>query len=76
MDHQWKFYTTKVGKAVCSCGETEGMTTTAESNENFKFGADGKTPFPGGIFKLSIEGEACTYKRDETNAGRLFCPQR
>ena len=29
-DSQWKFYTAMVGKAVGSCGETEGQSVTAD----------------------------------------------
>lgn len=76
MYHPWKFYTTKFGNPVGNCGETEGAAITAEGNEKPRVGADGKTPFPGGIFKLNIEGEACTHKCDGNNAERLFCPQR
>jgi hypothetical protein len=76
VDHQWNFYTTKVGKPVGSCGETDGQAISAESTDKPHVGSDSKTPFPGGVFKLDIEGEACTYMCDETNPGRLFCPQR
>jgi hypothetical protein len=75
-DHQWKFYTIKVGKPVGSCGETDGKAISAESNNKLQVASDGKTPFPGGIFKLNIEDEACTHRCDGTNPGRLFCPQR
>ncbi|KAI4941985.1 hypothetical protein J4E91_010372 [Alternaria rosae] len=57
VDHEWKFYTTSVGKAVGSCGETDGKEIIADSDETPRVGSDSKTPFPGGIFKLDIEGE-------------------
>jgi len=76
VNHEWKFYTTSVGKAVGSCGETDGKEIVADSDETPRPGSDSKAPFPGGIFKLDIEGEACTYKCDGNNPGRLFCPQR
>lgn len=77
--NEWKFYTTKVNKAVGSCGETEGVELQAESNDKPRGGenADPKNPpFPGGTFKLNIEGEACTYKSSGDNAGNLSCPDR
>ncbi|KAF2819103.1 hypothetical protein CC86DRAFT_413177 [Ophiobolus disseminans] len=76
VDHLWKFYTTKVGKPVGSCGQTDGKEIPAESTDKPQLGGSSNTPFPGGIFKLNIEGEACTYRCDGTNPGRLFCPQR
>ncbi|KAI4710425.1 hypothetical protein J4E89_004880 [Alternaria sp. Ai002NY15] len=76
VNHEWKFYTTSVGKAVGSCGETDGKEIVADTDETPRPGSDSKAPFPGGIFKLDIEGEACTYKCDGNNPGRLFCPQR
>jgi hypothetical protein len=76
--HEWKFYTTMVNEAVGSCGETKGKQIPAESNDKPHPVGDYDTnaPYPGGIFKLNIEGEACTYYCDGTNPGRLFCPQR
>ncbi|KAF1994058.1 hypothetical protein P154DRAFT_586974 [Amniculicola lignicola CBS 123094] len=82
VDSTWTFYTTTVGKAVGSCGETEGeKLTPEEGSTNVKLPAEvaGNTdnpPWPGGSFKLKIEGEECEYKNDGTNPGRLFCPQR
>lgn len=79
-DSQLKFYTTKVGQAFGSCGETEGEEIPHDST--YKPVGDGRgpstmnPPWPGGIFKLNIEGEACEYKCDGTNAGRLFCPKK
>jgi hypothetical protein len=79
VDNQWKFYTTKVGKAVGSCGETEGQSITAESNDKPAGGSDAdpdSPPWPAGIFSLNIEGEACVYRCDGTSPGRLFCPKK
>ncbi|KAH6864720.1 hypothetical protein BKA58DRAFT_231244 [Alternaria rosae] len=76
VDHEWKFYTTSVGKAVGSCGETDGKEIVADSDETPRVGSDSKTLFPGGIFKLDIAGEACTYECDGNSPRRLFCPQR
>jgi hypothetical protein len=73
---QWKFYTTKVGKAVGSCGETEGQSITADSNNRPTSGTMVNPPWPAGIFRLDIEGETCMYKCDGTNPGRLFCPKK
>jgi hypothetical protein len=74
----WKFYTTKVGKPVSSCGETDGQEISAQSNDQpvETPDIDDNPPWPAGIFKLNIEGEACEYKCDGTNPGRLFCPQK
>jgi len=75
-NHEWKFYTTSVGKAVGSCGETDGKEIVADTDETPRASSDSKTPFPGGIFKLDIEGEACTYKCNGNTPGGLFCPLR
>jgi hypothetical protein len=80
VDHQWKFYTTKVGKAVGNCGETKGAweikTESSDKPAGDEKADNARPPFPRGTFKLSIEDEACTYKCDGTNAGRLFCPKK
>ncbi|KAH8730501.1 peptidase S8/S53 domain-containing protein [Phaeosphaeriaceae sp. PMI808] len=73
----WKFYTAKVGKPVGSCGETDGQEISAQSNDKPAGNSDiDNPPWPGGSFKLNIEGEACEYKCDGTNPGRLFCPAK
>jgi hypothetical protein len=75
-DHVWRFYTTKVGKAVGSCGETEGQAIGAESNDKPINPDIYNPPWVGGTYKLNIEGEACEYKCDGTNPGRLYCPKK
>jgi hypothetical protein len=78
-ENDWKFYTTKVGQAVGSCGETQGQAIEVKSDDKPAGGsnADPKNPpWPAGIFGLSIEGEACQYKCDGQGAGRLFCPKK
>jgi hypothetical protein len=78
----WNFYTTTVGKAVGSCGETEGVKLTPEEGSTKVelpaevAGDTDNPPWPGGSFKLSIEGVECEYKNDGTNPGRLFCPNK
>lgn len=32
--------------------------------------------WPGGSFKLDVEGVKCEYKSDGSNAGNLYCPGR
>lgn len=82
VDSTWNFFTTPVGKAVGSCGETEGeKLTPEEGSTSVKVppevaGNTDNPPWPGGSFKLKIEGEECEYKNDYTNPGRLFCPKR
>jgi hypothetical protein len=82
VDSNWNFYTTTVGKAVGSCGETEGeKLIPEEGSTDVKLPPDvaGNTdnpPWPWGSFKLKVEGEECEYKNDSTNPGRLFCPKR
>ncbi|PSN67822.1 hypothetical protein BS50DRAFT_665225 [Corynespora cassiicola Philippines] len=82
VDSTWNFYTTTSGKAVGSCGETDGeKLTPEEGSSDIKLppGVAGNTenpPWPGGSFKLKIEGEECEYKNDGTNPGRLFCPKK
>ncbi|PVH92050.1 hypothetical protein DM02DRAFT_701765 [Periconia macrospinosa] len=82
VDSTWNFFTTPVGKAVGSCGETEGeKLIPEEGSTNDKLPSDvaGKTdnpPWPTGSFKLKIEGQECEYKNDGSNPGRLFCPKK
>lgn len=77
VSREWKFYTTRVGKAVGSCGETEGQSLAVETSDKPPANADSDNPpWPGGIFKLEIEGEKCVYRCDGTNPGRLFCPKK
>lgn len=74
----WNFYTTTVGKAVGSCGETDGeKITPGEGSSDVRLSGDLENPpWPGGSFKLKIGGEDCEYKNDGTNPGRLFCPKK
>lgn len=77
--HMWKFYTTTVGKAVGSCGETDGqeITSAGPSDPSLPSIADPENPpWPGGIFNVTLEGNRCQYKCDGTNAGKLFCPDK
>ncbi|KAJ4319958.1 hypothetical protein N0V94_003628 [Neodidymelliopsis sp. IMI 364377] len=78
ISNAWKFYTTKVGHPVGSCGETEGQEILAQSNDQPIESPDmlDNPPWPAGIYKLDIEGEACEYKCDGTNAGKLWCPKK
>jgi hypothetical protein len=79
IDSSWAFYTTSVGKAVGSCGETDGekLTPQGGTSTTLPSSADVKNPpWPAGEYKLNIEGEACEYKCDGTNPGRLFCPNK
>ena len=60
----WKFYTISVGKAVGSCGETDGQEITPEgpSDPSLPSNADPEyPPWPGGIFNMTIEGQGCQY---------------
>jgi hypothetical protein len=75
----WKFYTTSVGKAVGSCGETDGQEITPKgpSDPSLPSNANPENPpWPTGIFNMTIEGQGCQYRCDGTNAGRLFCPHK
>ncbi|KAI8933116.1 hypothetical protein NX059_009759 [Plenodomus lindquistii] len=79
IDSQWNFFTTSVGKAVGSCGETDGEKLTPSGGSDIKISGDvnlENPPWPAGEYKLNIEGQDCEYKSDGTNAGRLFCPDR
>ncbi|KAF2850713.1 hypothetical protein T440DRAFT_396568 [Plenodomus tracheiphilus IPT5] len=79
VDSTWSFYTTSVGKAVGSCGETDGekLTPQGGTSTSLSPSADIENPsWPAGEFKLNIEGESCEYKCDGTNSGRLFCPKK
>ncbi|KAF2259767.1 hypothetical protein CC78DRAFT_585532 [Lojkania enalia] len=68
--------------AVKSCGETEGeKLTPEEGSADVELLPDvaGNTknlPWPGGSFKLNIEGDEYEDKSDSTNPGRLFCPKK
>jgi hypothetical protein len=78
-DVAWEFYTTSVGKAVDGCGKTDGEKLTPKGPSETGLPTNLSTdnpPWPGGEFKLTIEGVDCTYKCNGKNAGRLFCPNR
>ncbi|KAH7080719.1 hypothetical protein FB567DRAFT_448489 [Paraphoma chrysanthemicola] len=78
-DIAWTFYTTSVGKAVGSCGETDGEKISPLGGTSVSLPSSmdiANLPWPAGEFKLDIEGAACEYKCDGTNPGRLFCPDR
>ncbi|KAL6712089.1 hypothetical protein ACN47E_003132 [Coniothyrium glycines] len=75
ISNTWRFYTTPVGKAVGSCGETDGQELTPSVSMDSNADVT-NPPWPAGVFDLTIEGEKCQYKCDGTNAGRLFCPNR
>lgn len=62
VNNMWKFYTTSVGKAVGSCGETDGQEVTSQG--------------PSSLILPTIDGQSCQYKCDGTHAGRLFCPYK
>lgn len=77
LDSEWGFFTTSVGKAVGSCGETDGEKLVPQGPSNHKISGNvnlENPQWPAGIFKLKIEGQDCEYKCDGTNPGRLFCP--
>ncbi|KAH8728766.1 hypothetical protein GQ44DRAFT_747612 [Phaeosphaeriaceae sp. PMI808] len=79
LDSVWNFFTTSVGKAVGSCGETDGEKLTPRGSSDNKISGNvdlENPPWPTGIYKLNIEGEDCKYKCDGTNSGYLFCPNR
>jgi hypothetical protein len=79
VDITWKFYTVSVGKAVGSCGETDGQEITPQDPSDPKLPSNLSTdspPWPAGTFKLKIEDQDCEYKCDGTNPGRLFCPNK
>lgn len=79
IDYSWNFYTTSVGKAVGSCGETDGKKIEPQGPTDYKLPSGtnmDKAPWPAGDFKLNIEDQDCYYKCDGTNPGRLFCPSR
>jgi hypothetical protein len=70
----WTFYTTSVGKAVGSCGETDGEKITPSGGTSVSLPSSmdiANPPWPAGEFKLDIEGAACEYKCDGTNPGRM-----
>ncbi|PVH93640.1 hypothetical protein DM02DRAFT_695367 [Periconia macrospinosa] len=76
VNSEWHFFTTSVGKAVGSCGETDGqqLIPTGGSNVHISGKPDSENPpWPAGIYNLNIEGKDCEYKCDGTNPGRLFC---
>ncbi|KAH9882337.1 hypothetical protein J1614_000573 [Plenodomus biglobosus] len=79
VDKTWSFYTTSVGKAVGSCGETDGEKLTPQGGTSTSLPSSvdvENPPWPAGEYKLNIEGESCEYKCDGTNPGRLFCPKK
>ncbi|KAH7389216.1 hypothetical protein BKA64DRAFT_747802 [Cadophora sp. MPI-SDFR-AT-0126] len=83
VDQSWKFFTTPLGRGPdCSLGTDPVVEINPEGPSDAKFGPnlnfDSKTnmPWPGGEFKLMIDGQECHYKNDGSNAGRLFCPTR
>lgn len=79
VDSEWHFFTTGVGKAVGSCGETDGAELKSQGPSDTKISGDVNSdnpPWPAGTFKLNIEGQDCEYKCDGAGAGRLFCPNK
>lgn len=83
IDYTWKFFTTPSGRGIdCSLGTDPVVEIKPEGPSDAKFGHnlnfDSKTnmPWPGGDFKLTIDGQECHYKNNGSNAGRLFCPTR
>lgn len=76
VDSEWHFFTTSVGKAVGSCGETDGQQLIPTGGSDFPISGEpdsGNPPWPAGIYNLIIEGKDCEYKCDGTSPGRLFC---
>jgi hypothetical protein len=79
VDIKWRFYTVSAGKAVGSCGETDGQEITPQGPSDPKLDSNTSSdnpPWPAGTFKLKIEDQDCEYKCDGTNPGRLFCPNK
>lgn len=80
LNNEWHFYTTPVGHAVgCDwkSNSVEEITTQGPSDTKLPSSTDPKNlPWPGGEYKLNIDGEECVYKCDGTNSGRLLCPQK
>lgn len=76
LNSEWNFFTTSVGRAVGSCGETDGQKLIPTGGSDVRISGSPDTenpPWPGGAYKLNIDGKDCEYKCDGTNAGRLFC---
>ncbi|CZT11215.1 uncharacterized protein RCO7_09926 [Rhynchosporium graminicola] len=83
IDHTWKFFTTPLGRGIdCSLGADPVVEINPEGPSDAKFGRNlnfsskDNMPWPGGDFKVVIDGQECHYKNDGSNAGRLFCPTR
>lgn len=83
IEYSWKFFTTPLGRGIdCSLGTDPVVEIKPEGPSDAVFGHnlsfDPKTdvPWPGGDYKVVIDGQECHYKNDGSNAGRLFCPTR
>ncbi|KAH5711875.1 hypothetical protein HBI64_042700 [Parastagonospora nodorum] len=80
LDARWHFYNTPLNRAVAcddKSPEVKELTPQGPSDPKSNFGGNHKElVWPGGSFKLDIEGAQCEYKSDGTNAGNLYCPGR
>ncbi|KAH9906303.1 hypothetical protein F4778DRAFT_778690 [Xylariomycetidae sp. FL2044] len=79
--NEWHFFTTDVGHGVgcnyASDAALEEIKSGGPSEIGVPSDADPENPpWPGGDFKLDIDGQECHYKCNGGNAGRLFCPDR
>jgi len=79
-NNEWHFYSTPVGHAVgCNwqSGSVQEVAPQGPSDTKLPSSIDSNSlPWPGGEYKLTIDGADCVYKNDRSNPGRLFCPNR
>jgi len=71
--NKWFFYATDRGVSAL-CGKEKDAVASFLAQ-------DGATlidnpPWPGGTFKVKVDGMDCEYKNDGTNAGALWCSGR
>ncbi|KAF2749248.1 hypothetical protein M011DRAFT_475975 [Sporormia fimetaria CBS 119925] len=81
--NKWRFYNTKqntrvecdkdsnLWREIIPRGDPHELEKLTPSDVDIR-----NIPWPGGIFKLTIDGEDCEYKCDGKGEGRLFCPGR
>ncbi|RAR16231.1 Metalloproteases (zincins), catalytic [Stemphylium lycopersici] len=60
LDSEWHFFTTNIGEAVGSCGETDGEELSPRGPSKTEISGDvnlESPPWPAGEYKLNIEGQ-------------------
>ncbi|KAJ8118877.1 hypothetical protein OPT61_g212 [Boeremia exigua] len=79
-NNEWHFYGTSAGHAVgCDWDSDQVQSINSQGPSDIKLPSSidpRNPPWPGGEYKLTIDGAECIYKCDGLNPGRLFCPTK